>query len=98
MHVFIWLLFNCPLLSHLSNLHCLSSKAVAWKLVDTLIFNYKMSSPSADGNIHIERRRLKCRLVTGSDYFPGCACELTEQEGLRELDGVPAFLQAGQQL
>lgn len=56
---FIWFPLDWPLLSHLSKLHCLSSKAVAWKLVDMLIFNYKMSSPSADGNTDIERKEVK---------------------------------------
>lgn len=46
------------------------------------------------GILAYKGRRLNCRFVTNSDYFPGCACEITEQEGLESWKGSqPSYKQ-----
>lgn len=93
--VFIWFLLDCLLLSHLSELHRLSSKALAWKLLDMCLSLITRVVPQVLMGIHSYKARgLKCRFITDSGHFPGCVCETTEQEGLESWkESQPSYKQ-----
>lgn len=87
--VFIWFLLDCLLLSHLS------SKALAWKLLNMCLSLITCVVPQVLMGILVYKRiGLKCRFITDSDYFPGCVCEISEQEGLESWkESQPSYKQ-----